>query len=77
MLTLMRLTLNVSTTFLSYAFNVSIPTASRVFTDVIDVMFIRMKPLVIWPAREQLQKKHANAIQKTFWEKMCCYYRML
>lgn len=47
MLTLMRLRLNVSTTFLSYAFNVSIATASRVFTDVIDVMFIRMKPLVI------------------------------
>jgi len=43
MLTLMRLRLNVSTTFLSYAFNVSKATASRIVTDVIDVMFICMK----------------------------------
>ncbi|XP_030199426.1 uncharacterized protein LOC115533207 [Gadus morhua] len=56
MLTLMRLRLNVSTTFLSYAFNISIATASRIVTDVIDVMFIRMKPLIIWPEREHLQK---------------------
>ncbi|KAK0130779.1 hypothetical protein N1851_034553 [Merluccius polli] len=74
MLTLMRLRLNVSTTFLSYAFNISIATASRIVTDVIDVMFIRMKPLIIWPEREHLQKNYANAIQETFWEKMCCYY---
>ncbi|XP_067226618.1 uncharacterized protein [Chanodichthys erythropterus] len=69
MLTLMRLRLNVSTTFLSYAFNVSIATASRVFTDVIDVMFIRMKPLVIWPEREQLVKTMPMQFRKQFGKK--------
>ena len=53
MLTLMQLRLNVSTTFLSYLFNASLSTASRVVTDV---MFIHLKPLLIWPEREDLQK---------------------
>ncbi|XP_051803284.1 COMM domain-containing protein 2 isoform X2 [Acanthochromis polyacanthus] len=65
-LTLMRLRLNVSTTFLSYAFNVSIVTASRVVSDVIDVMFIRMKPLIVWPEREQLQKTMPMQFRKHF-----------
>ena len=66
MLTLMRLRLNVSTTFLSYAFNISIATASRIVTDVIDVMFIRMKPLIIWPEREHLQKTMPMQFRKHF-----------
>lgn len=69
MLTLMRLRLNVSTTFLSYAFNVSIATASRIITDVIDVMFICMKPLIIWPEREQLQKTMPMQFRKHFGKK--------
>ena len=69
MLTLMRLRLNVSTTFLSYAFNISIATASRIVTDVIDVMFIRMKPLIIWPEREHLQKTMPMQFRKHFGKK--------
>uniref|UniRef100_A0A9J8B0E7 THAP-type domain-containing protein n=1 Tax=Cyprinus carpio carpio TaxID=630221 RepID=A0A9J8B0E7_CYPCA len=69
MLTLMRLRLNVSTTFLSYAFNVSIATASRIVTDVIDVMFICMKPLIIWPYRDQLQKTMPMQFRKHFGKK--------
>uniref|UniRef100_A0A8C5CM84 THAP-type domain-containing protein n=1 Tax=Gadus morhua TaxID=8049 RepID=A0A8C5CM84_GADMO len=67
--TLMRLRLNVSTTFLSYAFNISIATASRIVTDVIDVMFIRMKPLIIWPEREHLQKTMPMQFRKHFGKK--------
>lgn len=52
MLTLKRLKLNVSTTFLSYAFNGSI--------------FIWMKPLVKWPEREQLVKTMPMQIRKHF-----------
>jgi len=48
----MRLRLNVTALFLSYEFE--IVTVSRVFTDVIDVMYIRMKPIVFWPSREEL-----------------------
>lgn len=69
MLTLMRLRLNVSTTFLSYAFNISVATASRIVTDVIDVMFIRIKPLIIWPEREHLQKTMPMQFRKHFGKK--------
>ncbi|XP_041843948.1 uncharacterized protein LOC121641751 [Melanotaenia boesemani] len=69
MLTLMRLRLNVSTTFLSYAFNISVATASRIVTDVIDVMYIRMKPLIIWPEREHLQKTMPMQFRKHFGKK--------
>ncbi|KAK0153000.1 hypothetical protein N1851_005335 [Merluccius polli] len=69
MLTLMRLRLNVSTTFLSYAFNISIATASRIVTDVIDVMFIHMKPLIIWPEMEHLQKTMPMQFRKHFVKK--------
>jgi len=69
MLTLMRLRLNVSTTFLSYAFNISIATASRIVTDVIDAMFIRMKPFTIWPEREHLQKTMPMQFRKHFGKK--------
>lgn len=55
LLTLICLRLNVSTTFPAYLFSISLPTASRIFTDVIDVMYIRMKPLMKWPGREELQ----------------------
>ena len=51
-LTLMRLRLNVTALFLSYAFE--IVTVSRVCTGVIDVMYIRMKLLVFLPSREEL-----------------------
>lgn len=68
-LTLMRLRLNVSTSFLSYAFNISVATASRIVTDVIDVMFIRMKPLIIWPEREHLQKTMPMQFRKHFGKK--------
>lgn len=55
-LTLMRL--SVSATFLSCEFSVSESTVSGMFFEVIDVMYIRMKPLVFLPEREELRKQY-------------------
>ncbi|XP_041349328.1 uncharacterized protein LOC121368655 [Gigantopelta aegis] len=71
-LTLMRLRLNVTASFLAYEFNVSLSTVSRVLIDVIDVMFVRMKPLIIWPSRENLRKTMPIQFRKYFGTKMCC-----
>ena len=65
-LTLMRLRLNVSTTFLSYLFHISLSTASRVFQDV---MYIRMKPLIIWPERHVLHTTMPMQFRKHFGKK--------
>lgn len=70
MLTAMRLRHNVSATFLSSSFNVLAATASKVFTDAINVTFNQMKPLIMWPERRQLKKEK----ERTFWEDVCCYY---
>ena len=65
-LTLMRRRLNLTTSFLSYEFNVSVATVSRVFSDVIDIMYIRMKPLDVWPSRGKLRKTMPMQFRKYF-----------
>ena len=55
LMTLMRLRLNMPEQFLAYEFSVSQTTVSRIFSNVIDVLYIRTKPFVFWPEREELQ----------------------
>ena len=57
-LTLMRMRLNLTLTDLAYRYCVSKSTTSTVFLDVLDVFFYRLRPLIKWPGREQLKKKH-------------------
>lgn len=56
MLALMGLKHFVSATFLSHSFKESTASAPRVFIDAINIMFIPMKPLVMWPESEGLEK---------------------
>lgn len=65
-MTLARLRLNLSVNQLSYEMNVSASTVSQTFLAVIDVMYIRMKPLVMWPEREALRKTMPIKFQKQF-----------
>ena len=55
-LTLMLLCLNLTLNDLGYRFNVSKTTASTVFLKWLDIMFVRLKPLIKWPEREQFWK---------------------
>ena len=68
-LTLMKLRLNLSNLFLSFHFNVSPSTVSRVFNDFVDVMYIRLKPLIHWPDREMLRKTMPMQFRKHFGKK--------
>lgn len=57
MLTLIRLRLNLSGKDLAYRFGgVHETTVSRTFLNVLDVLFLRLNPLIYWPEREQLLK---------------------
>ena len=56
LLTLMQLRLNLSGQDLAYRFNVHSSTVSRTFTYVIEVLCTRLKPLIFWPNRDNLQK---------------------
>ena len=53
---MMRLQLNLPFQDLAYRFNISKPTASRIFDKWIDLMATARKFLITWPDREELQR---------------------
>ena len=65
-LTMMRLRLNLPLSDLGYRFGVSTSTAFRVFNTWLDVMFVRLSPLIRWPSREELWKTMPLSYRKHF-----------
>ena len=55
-LTLMRPRLNLSGQDLGYHFGVHQSTVCRVFSHVIEVLYVKMKSLIIWPERDILKE---------------------
>ena len=67
LLTLMKLRLNVTTYYLSHVFGVHRSTISRVFKDVIHLLYSRFVPLaVFWPDREGVLKNLPVEFQSLF-----------
>ena len=56
MLTLMRLRLASSGVELGYHYNIHPSTVSRIFFDVMEMLFVRLKFLIVWPERDILRK---------------------
>jgi hypothetical protein len=56
MLTLMRLRLGSSGIELGYKFGVHPSTVSRIFSDVIEMLYVKLSFLIVWPEREVLRK---------------------
>ena len=57
LMTIIRLRLNLSGRDLGYRFGgISDSTVSRTFLHVVDVLYQRLKPLIIWPERDVLRK---------------------
>lgn len=65
-LVLVKLRLNLSNQFLAYEFNLTTATISRIFSDVLEVMYVRMKPFIMWPDRETLRKTTPMQFRKHF-----------
>ena len=53
-LTLMRLRLNLTMNNFSYRFNISRSTTSSVVLKWTNVIFVRLRPLIMWPGREEI-----------------------
>ena len=45
-------------------------TVSRIFTDVMDVLYLRLKSFVYWPERDELQKTMPMQFRKYFGKKV-------
>ena len=56
MVTFMKLRLSLCDQDLGYQFGVHQSTISRIFHRWIDIMFIKLKPLIKWPDGKELQK---------------------
>ena len=52
----MMLRLGLSVQDIGYRFGIHCSTVSRIFSDVIDVLFKGLKHLIIWPERDILRK---------------------
>ncbi|XP_014679850.1 PREDICTED: uncharacterized protein LOC106819777 [Priapulus caudatus] len=66
MLVLMKLRLNLSLQDLGYRFTVSTSCVSKIFNEMIHIMYIRMKGLIMWPEREELQMSMPMEFRKYF-----------
>lgn len=69
-MTLMKLRLNMPLKDLSYRFNISLPTVSRIFLAWMVVMDVRLSPLINWPDREDLWRTMPQCFQFSFGKKV-------
>ncbi|CAH3177577.1 unnamed protein product, partial [Porites lobata] len=69
-LVLMKLRLNVPLQDLAYRFNISLTTASRIFSSWMVVLDAKLSALVFWPEREQLWNTMPVCFQYAFGKKV-------
>ena len=66
LVTLMRLRLNLCGQDLGYRFRVHGSTISRIFIHVLEVLYVKLKPLIIWPDRDSLKKTMPMVFRKHY-----------
>ena len=66
MLVLMKLRRNLSGQDLAYRFNVHVSTVSRVFSKWLSLMAVKLKPLILWPEREDLRRTTPMCFRESF-----------
>ena len=69
-LVLMKLRLNVPLQDLAYRFNISLTTASRIFSSWMVVLDAKLSTLIFWPEREQLWNTMPVCFQYAFGKKV-------
>eukprot|EP00795_Rhopilema_esculentum_P001004 gene1004-10783_t len=65
-LVLMKLRLNVPHQDLAYRFGVSVPTVSRIFKKLINILDKKLSPIISWPEREDLWRTMPKCFQFSF-----------
>ena len=65
-LVLMKLLLNLGIQDLGYRFKASPSCVSKIFLDMIHIMYVRMKCLILWPDRQELQMSMPMEFRKYF-----------
>jgi len=66
LLVLMKVSLNLDHQLLAFKFGIHVSTVSRCFHKLLNVMYERLKPLVMWPDREELYETMPMEFKKNF-----------
>ena len=66
LITLIKLRLNIPDQDLAYRFGVNQSTVSRCITKWLDVLHVKLSPLIYWPERDQLRKTMPTCFRKNF-----------
>ena len=66
LVTLIRLRLNLQIQDIAFRFNVHNSTISRVFLRVINILHVKLKPLIRWPDRDSLKKTMPMSFRQHF-----------
>ena len=56
LITLMKLRLNISDQVIAYRFGISQSAVSKNFRKWVNIMYIYLKPFIVWPGREEVMK---------------------
>ena len=76
LITLMKLRLNVSDQDIAYRFGITQSTVSKNFSKWINIMYIYLKPFIVWPGCEEVLKAIPEGFKREF--KRCSYvYNLL
>ena len=70
MLSLIHLRLEVTVVDLKKRFQVSKTTVSRIFLDILEVLYVYLKSLINWPERPELQISMPRCFIDSFWKKI-------
>jgi len=63
---LLRLKLGFSVNYIADLFRVSASTVSKVFLNTLNVMYVKLKPCIYWPEREELRETMPMDFRKHF-----------
>ncbi|XP_047124366.1 uncharacterized protein LOC100201601 isoform X4 [Hydra vulgaris] len=65
-LTLMKLRLGTPIQDLAFRFDISYSVASKTFKNILHILYVRMKPLIYWPERKELQQSMPLSYRQHF-----------
>ena len=65
-MTLMKLRLSLLNQDLGYRFEITDGSVSRLFLNMMDILFVRLKPLIKWPSRQVLLDSTPMCFRKHF-----------
>ena len=71
LITLMKLRLNVCDQDIAYRFGISQLTVSKNFRKWVNIMYLYMKPFIVWPGREEVLKTMPEAFKREFKKCIC------